>query len=174
MDVSKAIRRRKSVRKDKADSVSKKHVDEIIEAARLAPSGNNAQPWRFVVVSDDKTKTLLKENNIFPQDFVYTSPTILVCCSDPKAYSKNLAGLDDDNKVRAVRDVSIASAFMVLRAEELGLSTCYVGWLKKEEIKPLLNIPKECVVPYILTLGYSDENPHETSRKDVSEILIKK
>ena len=58
MDVSKAIRRRKSVRKYKADSVSKKHVDEIIEAARLAPSGNNAQPWRFVVVSDDKTKTL--------------------------------------------------------------------------------------------------------------------
>lgn len=172
MDVKRAIKDRRSVRKYSDKKVSKDLIIELIEAARLAPSGNNAQPWKFFIVQDKKIVNSFREKDIFPQDWVYAAPVIIVCCSDAKAYSKNIEGIDDANKIRALRDLSIASAHIVLRSVELGLGTCYVGWRDEEKLKEILSIPRDYVLPYVITVGYANETPGPRPRKDMRDILL--
>ena len=172
MNVKEAIEKRQSVRSYKDKNIPEKVLNEVLDAARLAPSGNNAQPSRFYVVKTEEDKKKLKENDIFHQDFVYEAPAIIVCCSDPTAYPKNKDGWDSEDETRAVRDISIASSFLVLRATELGLGTCYIGWVKKEEIKKVLGIPEKYVVPYVIPIGYPDEEPDERGRKPLEEIIL--
>ncbi len=172
MDVKQAIEQRRSIRKYQDKKVPDALLLELIEAARLAPSGNNAQPWRFFIVKDKEVKDWLLENEIFSQKFVYTAPIIIICCTDPRAFRKRDDELDDTNRIRAVRDLSIASSFMVLRAQELGLGTCYVGWMKKEEVKKLLSIPEECIALYAITVGYPAEQPSSRPRKNSGEIVL--
>lgn len=173
MDVKKAIETRRSIRKYQDKKVPENIITELIDAARLAPSGNNAQPSRFFIVNNEATINKLKQYEIFKQDFVYTAPVIIVCCADPTAYTKHTAGVDDENRIRAIRDLPIASSFLVLRATELGLGTCFVGWVEKEKIKNVLNIPREYIVLYVITVGYPDEKLESRSRKNIDEIIIK-
>ena len=170
MDVKKAIIERKSIRKYKKDMPSYDEMMDVLDAARLAPSGTNAQPCRYMIVKDDAVKQKLKDYNIVKQDFVYSAPVLIVCCADPSVYKKT--ALDSENATRALRDVSIASSFLVLRATELGLGTCYIGWIEKEKIKQTLNIPEGFVVPFIITLGYPDEVKGVTPKKSVNELLL--
>ncbi len=172
MDVKKTIEKRRSIRSYKNEKLSNEIIKELIEAVRLAPSGNNAQPSRYYIVKDDETKDLLRNNEIIRDEWVYNAPAIIVCCADSNAYTKFVEGWDEPNEIRAIRDLSIASSYLVLRATELGLGTCYCGWIKKEEIKTLLNIPKEYVVPYVIAVGYPNENPKQRPRKKFDEILL--
>lgn len=172
MDVKKAIEQRRSIRKYKQDDVSDDLVRKVIEAARLAPSGNNCQPWRFLIARDE-LKEKLKQDGIIMQSWVYDAPVLIVCCADPRVYQKkHVDGWDDANVLRAVRDLSIAAEHMVLRAEELGLGTCYIGWIKKDEIKNTLDFPDHYQVPYLITVGYADEKPKPRLRKTYDEIVL--
>jgi nitroreductase len=129
MSIKAIITKRRSIRKYQAKKVSDVLIKELINAARLAPSGNNAQPARYFIVQDEKIKQKLKENKVFKQEFVYQAPVIIVCCGNPEVYPKEKLepGFDDSFQIRAVRDVSIAAQNLVLRATELGLGTCYIG-----------------------------------------------
>lgn len=171
MDVSEAIEKRTSIRKYKDKPVSDDVIKQLIEAAHNAPSGNNAQPWHFYVVKKGETMQKLKEHKIFYQDFLYEAPVVIVCAANPAAYTKEYEGWDSAKPLRAIRDLSIASGFLVLKAAELGLGTCLVGWVKKEEIKPLLAIPEEYVVPYVIPLGYPDEKGHTRKRKALDDVM---
>ncbi|MBW2990481.1 nitroreductase family protein [Candidatus Woesearchaeota archaeon] len=175
MDVKKAIAGSRSIRAYKDKPVSDDLIKELIDAARLAPSGNNAQPWMFKIIKSKQEKDELKKKKIFVQDFVYTAPVIIICCTNPNAFpkAKFVDGIDDPNKVRAIRDLSIACQNLVLRATELGLGTCYVGWMEKEKVKDVLGIPKHLIAPYAITVGYAAESPGPRPRKNVDEILLK-
>ena len=173
MDVKNAIEKRRSIRKYQDKKLSDKLIKELINAARLAPSGNNAQPCRYFIIKDEETKNKLKTNEIFFQDFVYEAPVIIACCADPNVYKyKKIKNWDDSNNLRAVRDLSIASSFLVLRATELNLGTCYVGWIEKEKIKQVLDIPKEYIVPYVITVGYPAEDPPPKPKHTLDEIIL--
>jgi len=174
MDVKTAIIKTRSVRKYKNKKISNVLIKNLIDAARLAPSGNNAQPARYLIVKNKDIKHKLKENKVFKQEFVYKAPLIIVCCGDPGAYprTKLETGFDSPFKIRAVRDVAIAAQNLVLRATELGLGTCYIGWRHKDRIKKVLGIPKSYVVPFVITVGYSDEGPKSKSRMDLKELLL--
>ncbi|UCG95229.1 MAG: nitroreductase family protein [archaeon] len=174
MEVQEAIRKRRSIRKYKDKPVPDEVIDELIEAARLAPSGNNIQPWRFYVV---KNKEAFVKNKVFHQDFVYKAPLIIVCCSDPQGFAelyKVSKDLDErDPVLRAWRDLSLACENLVLRATELGLGTCYVGWIKRERIKEILDIPERYVLAYVIAMGYPDEEPKPREKKSKEEIVLK-
>ena len=174
MNVKTTIAKRRSIRKYKDKEVSNVLIKELINAARFAPSGNNAQPARYFIVKDKNIKSELKKNKIFKQDFVYSAPVIIVCCGNPKAYPrvKFEAGFDDSFVIRAIRDVAIAAQNLVLRATELGLGTCYIGWRHKDRIKKVLGIPKNYVVPFVITVGYPDERMKTRPRKDLKELLL--
>jgi nitroreductase len=194
MDVKEAIGRRRSIRQYDNKTVSKDVIVELLEAARLAPSGCNAQPWRFVVVDDEATSQKLLAQKAFKQKFVYEAPVVVVCCGDPRAYAGKYGGAyqveegsvpkDADKRkemfaqvegkqvLRAVRDVSIASGFLVLRATELNLGTSYVGLIDEKVLKEVLQIPEEFVIPFVITVGYSPSNPSQRPRKELKEIII--
>lgn len=172
MDVKDAISKRRSIRKYQRKEVSPDLIRELIDAARLAPSGSNSQPCRYYLVKDNETREKLRESQIFEQDFVYRAPALIVCCSDIQSYSQGIKGWSEENENRALRDLSIASAFLVLRATELGLATCYVGWMKKDKIKDVLDIPRHYIVPFVIAVGYANEQPEPLPRKSVEEIFL--
>jgi nitroreductase len=87
MMVSEAIRQRRSIRRFRSDPVPDEIVQGLLESARLAPSGSNRQPWRFIVVTDDKEKARLRQI-CFDQAFIQEAPVVFVCCADLTAYSQ--------------------------------------------------------------------------------------
>jgi len=177
MDVKKAIGKRRSIRKYKTNGISDNLVKELINAARLAPSGSNRQGARYKVISDKGTIQKLRESRIYPQGFVYTAPVLIICCYDKSAYPRQGEEGDDkfygtEHVVRAIRDLSIASSFIVLQATELGLGTCYVGWMDKEKIKKILDLPESVEALFTITVGYPAEQPEPTPRKSINEITV--
>jgi nitroreductase len=87
LTVSEAIRQRRSIRSFRSDPVSDDAVLAILQAARLAPSGSNRQPWRFIVVTDKEEKAKLRKV-CFDQAFIEEAPVVFVCCVDLNAYAK--------------------------------------------------------------------------------------
>jgi len=174
MDVKDAIKTRRTIRKFKEEGVSDDIIKELTEAARLAPSGSNAQPTRLFFVRNKDLKQRLEDEGAFSQDFVHKAPFILVFCGDPDSYktasfAKLLAGREEK---RTFRDVTIASSFVVLRATEMGLSTCWVGLIEPEVIKKVLNIPENFMIPFVLCVGKADETPKPLTRKSAEEIVL--
>jgi nitroreductase len=179
MKTSEAIEKRRSIRKYQDKSISEDLVEKLINAARLAPSAYNGQPSRFLVIRDAKTKQMLKDSKIFKHDFVYDAPLIIVCCADPEVYPKerfepvysNSAEIGGD--IGAVRDLALSSQNLVLLATELGLGTCYVGLVDRNRIKEIFDIPKNYVLPFVITVGYPDESPKPLARKNLEDFVLK-
>jgi nitroreductase len=168
MDVVKAIESRKSIRAYRQEGVDEELIKELIEAARLAPSARNTQALRFKLVRSERVKQRLKAEGVFPQEFVYTAPVLLFCYGDVNAYS----GDDKERNLRwLLSDFGIQTAFLVLRATELGLSTCYVGKLDSEKAKGVLGISKEAMLPYAITVGYAAEEGEQRSRLMPEELI---
>ncbi len=160
MDVFEAMRTRRSIRKYKPDPIPNGQLRIVLEAARLAPSAGNRQPWRFVIVqSADKKKTLAKIAN--NQTFLTDAAAIIVALGDPEISRRWY------NK-----DIMIAVEHMVLAATALGYGTCWIGAFDEEEVKRLLRIPEVMSVIALLTIGIPNETPPSRSRKGNSEIFF--
>lgn len=145
MEVLEAIRMRHSVRSYLDKEIPKDLLIRILEAARLAPSAANIQPWYFVVVMDRKKKRRIAESGAFGR-FVADAPVVIVGCGDRKASPR-----------WHVVDVSIAMEHMVLEATELGLGTCWVGSFNENVVKEVLKLPERFSVIALLALGYPRE-----------------
>jgi len=193
MKVKDAIEKRRSVRKYSDETVSEKVISEIVDAGRLAPSGCNAQPWKFYIINDKEVIEKLREKKVFRQDFVYSAPVIIVCCGDTNAYMGKYGGeyqaregsvpkgkkakkelfsiLEEKKSLRTVRDVSIAAAFMVLKATELGLGTSFIGLVNESALREVLCIPDSFVIPFVLITGYYCGNIPQRPRKSLKEIM---
>lgn len=178
MNLKNIIEKRRSVRKFKDIKVPKSLIKELIEAARLAPSAWNAQPWRFVIIQKNAIKETLRKNNVFKQAFVYNAPLIIVCLGDPEVFPKErLEPIYSNSQeiagdMGATRDVSISAQNLVLRATDLGLGTCYIGLVQRKRIKEILGIPDNYVLPFVIIAGYPAEKPQASSRKNLRDFII--
>jgi nitroreductase len=151
LDVFEAIQKRKSVRSYELKSVPKETLEKILEAARIAPSAANFQPWYFIVVTDaEKRKELSK--GIFAK-WLSGAPTIIVACGDTEASPDWYAV-----------DTSLALENMVLAATGEGLGTCCLGSFNEEEVKKLLRIPGKYSVIALLAVGYAKEKEGLTTK----------
>jgi nitroreductase len=161
MDVFEAIRTRRSIRKYRPELVPEEKLEMILEAARLAPSAGNRQPWRFVVVQNVDRKKALAEvaNN---QAFLKDAAAIIVAVGDPEASARWYE-----------KDTMIALEHMVLAATALGYGTCWIGAFDEDAAKRLLRIPAKMKVVAILPIGVSSEKPAPKPRKELSEIFFK-
>jgi len=171
MQVKEAIKKRRSIRKYLDKEISNEVVNELIEAARLAPSAYNAQPWRFRIVKDKEMIKRFKEEEVFKHEFVYTAGLIIVCCGDKSLYPER-AREDFDLKDLVYGDLGICSQNLVLRAVELGLGSCYVGIVDRVKLRRILNIPENYIIPYVLVIGYPDEEPEAKERRSREEIVF--
>lgn len=99
-----AIEKRRSIRKFKPDPIPEEHITALLDAARLAPSGCNAQPWRFKVVQDNETKRKLAQA-AYDQSFLARAPVVLVCCADVEGYLKGtVSGIQDLGQTGSIED----------------------------------------------------------------------
>ncbi len=163
MDVMTAIRERRSIRKYADQAVEKEKIDLVLEAARLSPSASNRQDWKFIVVQDkDMIADMVGACN--NQGFVGQAPAVIVACAT------NPGGIMSCGQPRDTVDLSIATAYLILAAHELGLGTCWLGSFNEARVKELLKIPAEVRVVAVTPLGYAAASPRPTNRKDMAEI----
>ena len=161
-----AIEKRYSVRHYKDRPVEDEKLSELVEAARLAPSGCNLQPWKLVVVRDRSTIRAMV-HAIGGQQFVDATPVLIVACKNGEGY--NIGHRYDG----ALIDVAIALDHITLQAASMGLGTCWLGNYDGNEVRAILNIPSANPVVAILAVGYPDEShPHHPRPRKPVEALI--
>lgn len=164
MDVLSAIRGRRSVRSYSTREVEEEKLNKVLETARLSPSANNNQGWKFIVVRDEETRKKLVEA-AGGQTFIGQAPVVIAACgTDPERIMKC-------GQYRYTVDLSIAVAYMILEAYEQGLGTCWIGHFDEEVVKEILGIPRKVRVVAMIPLGYPDVNPAPRPRKSLSEIV---
>ena len=159
MDVLKAIEARRSIRKYEPSGIPGDHLGKIIEAARLAPSAGNRQPWRFIVARGPELKRRLAEA-AGRQMFIADADTIVVAMADAEASPRWFE-----------KDTMIAVEHMALAATSLGYGTCWIGAFTEEEVKRILDIPEGIKVVALLPVGVPAESPGPKSRKPIGEIF---
>jgi len=160
------IKRRCSVRSYQEKPVEEEKLKGILEAARLAPSANNRQEWRFIVVQDKKKReSLMKAAK--NQVFVGEAPVIIACCAETDNH------LMTCGQLCYPIDVAIAIEHMVLKATEEGLGTCWIGAFYEEQVKDILDIPENIRVVELLTLGYPAKPcPEHKNRLPIEKIVM--
>lgn len=167
------IKQRKSIRAFLDRPVEQEKIMMCLEAARLAPSASNSQPWKFIVVDDRELKKRLCKaafGGIYSINaFCKSAPVIVVIVSEKSKFLTRVGGLFRGTKYYLI-DIGIAGEHFVLQAEDLGLGTCWIGWFDEAAIKPLLNVPREKKVNILIALGYYDkENLAATHGRDPIE-----
>ena len=166
MSVLDIIRQRRSVRVYRRDPIPEESLFRVLEAARLAPSGKNLQPWKFILVQDNELKRkLAKASN--SQDFIADAPLVLVACGFPGECYRSMGRYMKSWPV----DVTIALEHLILQAQEEGLGTCWIGSFEEEEVKSLLSVPEHVKVLALTPLGYPAEVPEFRGRKSIEEIV---
>ncbi|MEM2939458.1 MAG: nitroreductase family protein [Candidatus Bathyarchaeia archaeon] len=168
MDFYEMIRTRRSIRSYKPDPIPDEVLMRILEAARIAPSGTNRQPWKFIIVKNGELKRKLAAA-CHNQMFIAEAPIVIVACGYNIHW--NRGGYMGD--LSMLVDVSIAFTHLILAARAEGLGTCWIGAFDNEEVKSILSIPKDVNVVAITPLGYPrDEGFDEPGpRKPLSEII---
>ncbi len=164
MDVFTAIDQRRSVRAYKGTDVEEDKLRKILEAGRLSPSASNRQEWKFIVVKRKETRKKLADAAL-GQSFIGKAPVVIVACA-VETGAIMLCG-----QPAYTVDVSIACAFMLLQAYELGLGTCWIGAFQEDDVKEILKIPESVRVVAMIPLGYPDQPPSQRSRKALDQIV---
>ncbi len=165
MEVFAAIRKRRSIRLYERKPVNEEKLNRVLEAGRLAPSADNRQPWRFVVVTDDKIKEKLRA--AYDEEWFVSAPVIIVGCAVPKE-----AWVRMDGQEYWMVDVAIAMQNMILTATELGLGTCWIADFDEEAARKALKLPLGVRVVAMTPLGYPAEEKRPVgNRKPLSEIV---
>jgi nitroreductase len=146
MEFTEVIKTRRSVRAFLDQAVPEEVLGRVLEAARLAPSACNHQPWRFIVVQNLETRKQLAAAS---QGFVAQAPVVIVCCGQKYQQSYNWIG----DRLYLL-DLGIAIEHMVLAARNEGLGSCWIGAFREPPIKTLLGVPADWDVVEMLTVGY--------------------
>jgi nitroreductase len=166
MDLMEAIKTRRSIRNFRETPVPENLLKEVLNAARLAPSAENAQPWKIIVVRDLQTRQRMAQA-CNGQKFLIQAPIVLVVCGIPEEAFQTVGGYMSSHVI----DASIALDHATLAAHSLGLGTCWVAWFKEEKVKDLLGIPEDVRVVALTPLGYPDESPERPSRRNLEELI---
>lgn len=161
MDILEVIKTRRSIREYTLDSISEQAIDKILEAGRWAPSANNSQPWKFVVLRDPdgrkKLADILTWGTFLSQAALGIAVTI-----NPKASEC------------PVEDGAAATQNMLLEAHSLGLGACWIGTYGSEDeasAKKALNIPEGERLLSVIAIGHPAETPQGT-RKRLAELTF--
>lgn len=156
MSLLDVIFRRRSIRRYRTEPIPDEVLRNILEAGRLAPSADNAQPWHFIVITESEMKEKLSRGrwNSFIKDSAFT----VVGCG----YA--------DNEWSTV-DVTIALQNMVLGAEAQEVGTCWIGDFEEKEVKELLGIPDNLKVIALVSFGYPAEKPSMVDKKSLKQIV---
>jgi nitroreductase len=163
MAVLEAIRKRYSCRAYQDKNIEKEKLNQILDAARLAPSAKNQQDWRFVVLTDKEKKHKLVEaaNN---QTFMENAGAIIVACSVSSEVMRC-------GQAVGPIDVAIALEHICLQAAQLGLATCWIGSFYPDKVRPIVGIPQDVAIIELMALGYPADKQKEPKREPMEKIV---
>ena len=171
MDILKAIKKRRSVRGYLNKKIPKQVLDRVLEAARLAPTAANKQPFKLILVTDKSTKAKLVEASR-KQTFIAEAPIVVVGCAFPGESYQNIGGTHTSEEI----DISIVFDHLMLQAAEEGLGTCWIGAFDESKVKEILNIPSNVRVVGLTPLGYPSGGEFKSGkhleRKPLSKIVL--
>lgn len=175
MEVLEAIRTRRSIRKYKTDPVDDQTLNTVLDAARWAPSWENTQCWRFIVVRDSATRSKLADtlDETNPaRDAVRNAPLVIVACAELGKAGRKDGQIVTDKGDWFMFDVALAMHNLVLAAHSLGLATVYVGRADAQEAAKILEVPEGYCFVALTPLGYPDQIRNPRPRKELSEIVF--
>jgi len=171
----KIIRGRRSIRRFLETPVEPEKLRACLEAARIAPSAHNVQPWRFVVVDEPALKDRLASeafSGVYRGSrFAAKAPVLLALLVRRDFVAHDLGG-----RIQRVPyfyvDMGIAGEHIVLQAEELGLATCWMGWFSRRRVRKVLNVPRKLKIVAMMPIGYAEKRPtREPPRRTFEEIV---
>ncbi len=198
MELSDVITARRSIRKFKPGEISAEKVKELLDAARLAPSGSNLQPARFIVVQSSAAKEALGKST--PYKFITKAAVIFVCCADLTTISTRekrvgelfqegaFEGVEmdmndpsaaspvmDSDAIKAylAMNVAIAIEHIALKAVDLGLGSCWIGRFDREKVTKWLALDETIYPVMLLPVGYPDQSPKARPRFPLEKYLLK-
>jgi nitroreductase len=200
MEFSEVIKARRSIRKFKPVPVSDACVQELLEAGRLAPSGLNMQPWRYIVIKSQAVRKRIIEAT--PSTFAINAPVLIVCCGDMQVFQTcqiriselhnvgaflgtNFKGFSaedffsrtdtDESAVKAylALNVAISIEHINLKAVDLGLGSCWIGAFDSNEVKKIVEINDRYDIIALLAIGYADQAPSPRPRLPIQDLLLK-
>jgi len=165
MDFYELIEYRRSVRKFKSDPIEPDTLERVLNAARLAPSAANRQPWKFILVQDKATRERLAEL-CWRQHFIAEAPVVVVACA-----------LESEGSIggtlpSSILDTAIAVTHLMLAAAVEKLGTCWIGAFESGPVRDLLGIPDKIAIAAVMPLGYpADDTVTAKSRKPLDQII---
>jgi nitroreductase len=168
MELSEAIKGRRSVRAFKPQDVPEEMVERLIDAARHAPSAGNIQPWEFVIARKLETKQKLSRA-AFNQAFVEEAPVVIVVCADEIRSSMGYGSRGET--LYCLQDTAAATQNILLTAYSLGLGTCWVGAFNENEAKKALKAPEGIRPVAMIPVGYPNKSPSQRGRRPVKQIV---
>lgn len=156
MSIYQIIQKRRSIRRFKQKPITLATLKRLVDAARFAPSAANLQPWEFIIVN--KKEVVGKLFGFTRWAGYFGKEGAPPEGEQPVAYITVLINLDKCKKPKyAQADVSAVIENMLLLATEMGIGSCWLGAIDRENIAMLLNVPKNVTVEYVVALGYPDE-----------------
>lgn len=170
MDFAELVQRRQSDRKYDSRPVDRELIVKCLEAARLAPSACNSQPWKFVVVDDPALLPQMgaASAGMGMNKFAHEVPVIVAVVLEKMNLTARIGSVIKD-KEYSLLDMGIAVEHFCLQAAELGLGTCIMGWFDEKKVKKLLGIGSKRV-PLLISLGYPAGENRRKVRKTMDEM----
>ena len=164
MEFSELIERRYSVRAYKSSPVEDEKLDRVLQAARLAPTAANRQPFQFIVIHTAGREAELKR--IYGRDWFVQAPLVICACGIPTQ-----GWVRRDGKSYNDVDVAIAMDHLILAAADVGLGTCWIGAFDPDAAREVLGLPDD-VEPIVFTpLGYPADQAGPKKRRALSELV---
>lgn len=166
--------KRRSVRKYSGRPISKEDIVKCLEAARLAPSACNSQPWKFIVIDEPELRARVADR-IFSgaysmNKFAKEAPVLVAVVSEKMKFLAVLGSLVRDTRYCLV-DIGIACEHFILQAQELGIGSCWIGWFDEKALKKEMGLPGDKKVDIVIALGYPAEDKIvPKARKSLEEI----
>lgn len=176
MVFSDLIKKRQSVRTFVDKPVEREKILMCLEAARLAPSASNAQPWKFIVVDDVQLKNRLCDAAFggiyFSNSFCKQAPALIIVVSEQSKFLTKIGGWLRNTAYHLI-DIGIAGEHLVLQASDIGLGTCWIGWFNERPIKSILNVPMHKKIDVLIAIGYYDSTkmPEGFDREPLGDIV---
>jgi nitroreductase len=168
MDFSKVIKKRHCVRKfDSTKDITAKQIKQILEAARLAPSEGNLQPWIFIIIKKQEIKQKLSEAAL-GQTVLEEASIVVITCIDLDIASGRYGARGKN--LYSIQSTALATYNLWLLAVDLGLAACWIGVFDENKVKEILSLDDNLRPVVIMPVGFSAEKPFITDRKSIDEI----
>ena len=168
MEFFEVVKNRRSIRLFKKQALPQDVINQLIDAARSAPSAGNAQSWAFVLATEQKTKQALA-TAAFNQKWLAEAAAVFVVCADLKRAEDNYN--ERGRSLYCIQDTSAAVENILLAATALGLGACWMGAFHEANVAKVVNAPEGMRPVALIPVGYPNESPRARGRRSADEVV---